>query len=547
MALNGKEAYFHSGAAAFFQKLYSAETTYAWQEVSPDDIQSGDTVIVTMTNSSGETYALYNANGTSSAPNAVSVRIVNSKVLNIGSQDSNKITWIVEHGENFTFSKPDDTSNKLYCTDTNNGVRVGDVNNTQFKIEDDYLYNIETSRYLGVYSTKYDWRCYQTINDNIAGQTLHFWKYDEGDKDSYTVTWKDEDGNVIENEDIVKGMVPAHEAPAAKEGYIFSGWTDGVNTYSADALPAVNYRVTYTAVYSVSQETVAVAAFHSISLNGDIGINFYMELSDDVIAHKDTAILRFTIPTGTGTDVKDLPVNEAVIKEVNGKTCYVFTCGVAAKEMTKLVKAQVIDGENSSAEYTYSVRKYASYLIYNSQNKKLIKLMSAMLNYGAYAQLYFDPNTAPADLANVDHEEDISNVNADTIADKTFINQLNAQDIFAGATLSLKSETTLSLYFDTDTQLDFSCEENEQEYDVETVKNGKYQVARIRGISSKKLKAGFTLTVNEKGTENSLGTIAYSPMTYCSRVLSDDSQLDSLKDLVRALYLYADAADKYFF
>lgn len=88
--------------------------------------------------------------------------------------------------------------------------------------------------------------------------------------------------------------------------------------------------------------------------------------------------------------------------------------------------------------------------------------------------------------------------------------------------------------------LTFDCEEK----NVETVTSGKYQIARIRGIKAKELKKTFTLTV--KDGEEIIGTITYSPMTYCSNVLSDGTQSEALQNVYKALYLYAKAADSYF-
>ena len=54
---------------------------------------------------------------------------------------------------------------------------------------------------------------------------------------------------------------------------------------------------------------------HSISLDGDIGVNFYIELSDDIIAHQDTAYMRFT----GGTTEQTMLVRDASIKTWNDR------------------------------------------------------------------------------------------------------------------------------------------------------------------------------------------------------------------------------------
>ncbi len=285
---------------------------------------------------------------------------------------------------------------------------------------------------------------------------------------------------------------------------------------------------------------------HSISLDGDIAVNFYMELSDSVIAHKDTAYMHFTIPVGSGTTEQKMLVKDALIKEWNGKDYYVFKCRVAAKEMTSEIKAQMIDGDQNGTEYIYSVKEYADYLIEHADEREdlaaAVPLVKKMLNYGAYAQIYFDKN--PGTLANEIMDETEKELGDVTITAPETAFDLPAGVTFGGATLSLKSETTLSIYFKSNTTLTFSC----GDYTVETAASGGYQIARIRGIKAKHIGDTFTLTVNG-------GTVTYSPLNYCKSVLPDSTaspdeaqnqQDEKLQNVVKALYLYWQAADAYF-
>ena len=116
---------------------------------------------------------------------------------------------------------------------------------------------------------------------------------------------------------------------------------------------------------------------------------------------------------------------------------------------------------------------------------------------------------------------------------------------FEGATLSLRSKTTLSLYFTSSETLKFDC----GGYTVETVTSGGYQIARIRGFKSDRIGDTITLTVN--GT----GTATYSPLNYCKKVLTlststeDEAKNEKtlrLQNTVKALYWYWQAACDYF-
>ena len=276
---------------------------------------------------------------------------------------------------------------------------------------------------------------------------------------------------------------------------------------------------------------------HSISLEGDIGVNFYMELSD-AVADSDTAYMHFTIPKKGEPDTKDIMVSDARKVESGDKTYYVFKCQVAAKEMTSDIKAQIIDGDRKGMEYTYSVKDYADYLLAHTDERedlaKAAPLVKALLNYGAYTQIYFDKN--PDKLANVgltEEEKALGEVSI-TVADYD-VSGLPAGVTFAGATLSLKSETTLSLYFKSDDDLEFSC----GDYFVQDVPNGEYQVARIRGIKATDIGDVFTLNVSG-------AIVKYSPLNYIKNALDGGTDDVNLQNAVKALYLYWDAANMHF-
>lgn len=282
-----------------------------------------------------------------------------------------------------------------------------------------------------------------------------------------------------------------------------------------------------TKTFNVINETNTIISGYTLSLEGDISINFYTELTDSV-AESDTAYVHFTIPTGTTATTKDIPVKDARIVKSGSKTYYVFKCPVAAKEMTSEVKVQIIDGDAADDAYTYSVKQYADYLIEhadeNEEWAKAVPLVEKMLNYGEYAKEYFDKTD------NLDNVEEVSIDIADPV-----IGELPEGVTFEGASLSLKSETTLSLYFKSSTRLTFSCDD----YDVETAESGDYKIARIRGIKAKHIGDIITLTVND-------AEVKYSPLNYCKNVLADDTQDVKLQNVVKALYLYWQAADAYF-
>ena len=332
---------------------------------------------------------------------------------------------------------------------------------------------------------------------------------------------------------------------------------------------------TYSNKKEVQNEIGSWLVGHSLSLDGDIGVNFYMYLSDE-IASSSTAYMEFHIPAVRPENQlttrvyvnkqSDSSLPCAYTKTIDNNTYYVFKCRVAAKEMTSDITAQIKDDESNKTGtvYHYCVKDYADYLLNNAyeadgttvKNQTFadaVPLVKKLINYGAYAQMYFDRNYA--DLANADltdKDRQLADVTAEMIERKTYTENLDESVTYDGATLSLKSETSLSLYFISESEgLTFSCIKDNEKMTVQVEHTGKQYIARIRGIAANKLNDEFTLMVMNGETE--LGSVTYSPMKYCYNTLYRAETIEGYQEanvdfvnVVKALYWYYDAAKEYF-
>ena len=152
--------------------VVEASAVSGWILTSFADLKEGDQVVIVGTKSSNQ-YAMSNDNGTGSGPSPIEVTISGNKLAN---DPESNIIWYVGEDVNYRIfyaSAAKDTW--LYCTSTNNGVRVGNNENKTFAWSNDYLQHVGTSRYLGIYNTQ-DWRCYTTHTaTNIANQTFQFY------------------------------------------------------------------------------------------------------------------------------------------------------------------------------------------------------------------------------------------------------------------------------------------------------------------------------------------------------------------------------------
>lgn len=173
-------------------------STTQWELVDPADLVTGDVVLIVDKTSA---CAMSNDNGTDAAPSATSVTLNSDKSL-VTAGVTAALQWKVTNTNGtYNFTVPGGTT-YLYCTNTNNGLRVGTGTNNDFIIYDNngtpFLKNemgTSEDRYIGVYSNQ-DWRCYKSIGDNIASTVVAFYKKVELGAHSVAVASGIEHGSV---------------------------------------------------------------------------------------------------------------------------------------------------------------------------------------------------------------------------------------------------------------------------------------------------------------------------------------------------------------
>lgn len=207
---------------AFVGSVGTVKAADTWVETAASGLKTGDVVVI-VDKTSGR--AMTNNNGTTGAPGAVAVDLSEEKD-EITSEVADNLQWevTVDNGK-YQFKTGDDY---LYCTNTNNGVRVGSNNNNVFTIENvenDFLFNVGTSRYLGVYNNQ-DWRCYSSVGTNIQNCVVAFYVKSSGLK---TPRFK------ISNEVIVKGY-DAKITTTSPVAFSCSSSSESVATVNADGV-----------------------------------------------------------------------------------------------------------------------------------------------------------------------------------------------------------------------------------------------------------------------------------------------------------------------
>lgn len=122
---------------------------------------------------------------------------------------------------------------------------------------------------------------------------------------------------------------------------------------------------------------------HSLTLDGEIGVNFYLELNDKILQDTTaTMTMEAAGKTLSTVNVSDIVKNGVtVVKGTDGQShnCYKFSCYVNAKQVADTIKATLKTKYGSWSEY-YSVKKYAEEANASSSNENLKALTSALIS-----------------------------------------------------------------------------------------------------------------------------------------------------------------------
>ena len=205
-------------------------TEYALKDIT--EIKAGDEFVITMTKGS-TVYALPNGTITK-GPTAQTVTASNGKLT---SDPAASLLWNLSgSADAWKFNPSGDTSQYLNCINDNNGVSVGTGTNNTFKISGTYLFNNGTSRYVGVYTDRPDWRCYTSSSTNIGSQTLGFYVKSESGVLYYTTSTY-----VCEHEDTC--AVTQRDATCTTDGYTAGVYCNDCDTFisGGETLPATGH------------------------------------------------------------------------------------------------------------------------------------------------------------------------------------------------------------------------------------------------------------------------------------------------------------------
>ena len=288
---------------------------------------------------------------------------------------------------------------------------------------------------------------------------------------------------------------------------------------------------------------------YQVVINGNFDLKYYIDLSKEA-ANDTDAYIEFKV----GDRIQKVKQRETS----NGH--YVYTCEVPVAQIGDKVTATLYYKDKSYALTQYSVKDYLNTIVQNKDKKeeygKAADIASAILNYGARAQLYFGYKTdslvnsalPDAEIKKVDSilAQDIKNA----ITNKESGVLENNDFKYYGASLVCKSDTGMKLYFENKNSL--SLKEIEKKYDI-SVKDYKKQVSKsingnvicitINDLNATELDDNFVVQITNKQNSSQSMSVSTSPYIYIKK--SMDSGDEKLINLSKAMYWYSQKAMEY--
>ena len=364
------------------------------------------------------------------------------------------------------------------------------------------------------------------------------------------VYWKDYDGTDILVQKINKNDTPEYTgAPIVRPhdnqyDYAFSGWSNRETDSNGNYI--------YTAQYTAIPRKLF--AGHSLTLSGDIGVNFFVDppvvnvTYEDIQKGKNNGGHDFSVKFSWYDKKGEYKLRQGDLDYDNESGMFVARCNVAAAEMAYNIHAVAyVDGVAQTGEGQtddYSVKEYGEKIIsspsgtYGAKHKDLVDLAKKMLDYGAKAQVLFDrtknKNGTLIPFANENagytmQEHDIV-IDKPSKRSDAILNTHGLKNV--GTSLVFLSKSTLRLYYKVTDWEKF----NELTNKADFIENGSYHYLEVTDIPAYELDQKKTFRVGDD--EHYFSALEYAALM--------QTKTDPEKNLGTALYWYNQAAKEYF-
>ena len=323
-----------------------------------------------------------------------------------------------------------------------------------------------------------------------------------------------------------------------------SDGSDIAVTDNSFVMPALNVEVS-----ASFAEGTPVFMTHSLTLGGELGINFFLELPELEGVDYSDSYMTFSVNDQTLRDSFD-----ADDTDLSGNGYYGFTCTVNALQMADEITAVYhynVAGEEKTVSQVYTVETYLNALLESEEISDEVKALArALADYGYYSQTFLsdsgywtigtEHNGMTTRFTDSYSAEQLSAI-LQALAGQEVQRDSNANIRKVTYSLYLDSKTSIYLYLQpaADYSGDISAAVDGQPVSVVPEAGGRYRVT-IPDLSADQLGDMHQVVISTDGADPL--TVQVSALSYVKACLEDENASDSMIDAMAALYYYSTAS-----
>ena len=264
----------------------------------------------------------------------------------------------------------------------------------------------------------------------------------------------------------------------------------------------------------------------NVSLGSDLTVNFYADIQADDLKKVQAVIT-------VADQIQRIPITNDQYDAEN--QAYKFSVPVAAAQMSDEIFIQFLYNDICIFEETYTVLKYARYVLADAGMEAYHPLVREMLHYGGAAQTYFEYHTDRLVSAGISN--DVTEKIPSVAEQEMSVTGKIAGIQFYGASLLFQNKVAVRCYFDIAGNVE-SYSFSANAVDCEAVlKDGLYYVD-LPGMNPQDWDQTVELTIGD--AEGNQLVVSYSPLHYMIRMNTKGTE--NLKQLLQAMYQYHLAA-----
>jgi hypothetical protein len=279
----------------------------------------------------------------------------------------------------------------------------------------------------------------------------------------------------------------------------------------------------------------------SLILGGEIGVNFYMDLSNLTDEEKQDSYVEFTVGDRTTVDNFDEKA-----KNQTGKY-YGFTCRIPSVGMADDITAVFHYGKNKTVTKVYTAEEYLE-LFDESDPENLLNLIRSVNDYGYHAQQYLSKNATSPWTIGVEHQpmkkafkesysdDEVSEIMT-AIEDKKIAKTLSKDIENVNYSLTLDSDTAINLFIKQSDNYDGSMLVFVDKVLVfpKRQSDGRYRLT-ISGISPQHLGDMHEVTIL---TKNGTSKVSVSALSYVYDCLDAPLNVEETNAMASVYNYYA--------